>query len=139
MEDEFEVTSFLWSYWFCKGQSAYQPNQPHPLIGYTERPCQDSRSWPSVPSHIFRLCWCILLLQNLTQQQHTCCQTISTNMSQCCSLSDSRTNHDHIFSNLFWTSVGIQGDLSERWQLIDFSWFWALTQEWQCRKPIVHK
>ena len=33
---------FLLWFWFWKGQSAYQPNQPHPLISYTERPCQDS-------------------------------------------------------------------------------------------------
>ena len=113
MEDEFEVPSFSRDW-----ESAYQSNQPHPLIGYTERTCQDSRSWPSssVPSRIFWLCWCILLLQNLTQQQHIFCQTISTNVSWYCSPSSSRMNHERVFSDPFWTSMGIhQGDLSERW------------------------
>ena len=92
---------------------------PHrnPLIGYTERLCQDSWPWPSssVPSRIFPLCWWILLLLNLTQQQHICLQTISTHMSEYCSPSDSRTNHRAVFSNSFRISVGIhQGNLSKR-------------------------
>lgn len=79
MEDAF----LLWWYWLCKGQSGYQPNQPHPLIGFTQRPCQDSLSWPfsSVSGRIFRLYWCILLLQKLIQQQHICRQNIVTNGS----------------------------------------------------------
>ena len=73
----------LWWYWLCKGQSGYQPNQPHPLIGFTQRPCQDSLSWPfsSVSGRIFRLYWCILLLQKLIQQQHICRQNFVTNGS----------------------------------------------------------
>ena len=102
---------FLWCYWFCKGQSVYQSNQPHPMIGYTEGPCQDSWSWPSssVPSRIFQRCWCILLLQNLTQQQHICCQTISTNMSNYCSLIVKRTTTT-FFQILFghqWASTKV--------------------------------
>ena len=98
---------FFWWYWFYKGKSVCQPNQIHPLIGYTERSCQDSRSWPSVPNRIFRLCWCILLLQNLTVLVHSTTAKLEPTITQlfvvkpfqqmCPRIVIHWTNHVHVF------------------------------------------